>query len=637
MSSNFMKSRLHKALFSGYRLGIALSFASLLLTLTGCGGGSASTASTENNLPSPVAGSIDGGVLVPAPSGQVPETPATLALLPQVSAGQRQFADPNVLLNLRGTAVAAEGSEIEATLWTQVTGPQVRIPSPLALENLILLPDVNVATQLEFRLTAVDTEGRVNSATVSILIKPVPTFVKVIGGVFNEANEEAVFTVRLNAPNTFPVTLSYITQNGTATNDGDYEFTSGEITLAAGEVIAEIPVVLINDNVEEGDESFSLQVTAIDGEASHANSGVAIIHNGLEPTQEQRIQFTDKGPLTIFLKSNYVNALNPAVVAPGVGAVEYVSSNPLVATVDNQGRVFPLSLGSTTITATKFADDVYFAATDSYTLQVASAGVSILQLDGYSVQMGDPVHLSGLASDLEDGALPTAAQLSESAATGLPITSLSWSSDINGPLGYGNSIDIILSQGTHKITFSVTDSDGNTSAAEIIVLVGNLSPLADITATSTFPGYSTDRIKDTDLSKELGEPYSWSNQDEEIIAGAPPRWTVYLSWTSSVTINAIDLYTSRGYALVGYTIQYLDAQNNWTTVLDISQNTDLYRSHQITPITIKQLRVIGKGSEVQSTFSRINELVVFGAISGLPISSPPSSSASSSVPAEFVR
>ncbi|MES2673567.1 MAG: Calx-beta domain-containing protein [Pseudomonadota bacterium] len=612
----------------------AIFLITALLVLAGCGGGSASTTSTENNLPSPVAGSIDGEVLVPGDKGKNPESPTVVELLPQISVGQRQFADPNVLLNLRGAAVAAEGSQITKTLWTQVTGPTVTIPSPLALENIILMPDVNVATQLEFRLTAVDSEGRVNSATVSILIKPVPTFVKVVGGIFNEADESAVFKVRLNAPSTSPVTISYVTRDGTATNDGDYEFTSGEITLAAGEVIAEIPVVLTNDVVEESDESFSLQVTAIDGEASHANSGVAVIRNGSEPELEQGIQFTDQGIVTIFLKSEYANPLNPEVAAPGTGDVIYVSSNPGVAIVDNQGRITPVSLGSTTITATKLADDIYLSTTAEYSLQVATTGsipqITIQQSDGYSVRMGDNVSLSAVVSDEEDGTLPTAAQVNESAATGDPIYSLEWVSDIDGTLGYGNSVNTNrLTQGTHRITFMVTDSDGNTNRAQIRVLVGNLSPLAFLSATSTSPGYSINRINDTNLSVELGGAYSWVNDDETAGEGIV-RWTAYLTWSGVITVNTIDLYTSRDYALIGYTIEYWhDVQQEWLPLVTVTGNTELYRSHAVTQVTTGNLRVVGQGSAKQSTFSRINELVVFGTIS--------TSSSSSSSSATVVR
>ncbi|MES2824608.1 MAG: Ig-like domain-containing protein [Pseudomonadota bacterium] len=720
MNSNFMKLWGQAA-----RQSATIFLISSLLVLTSCGGGSSSTTSTENNLPSAVASGIEGEVLVPGTVGQNPMPPATLELLPQVSVGQRQFADPNVLLNLRGTVVAAEGSEIVKTLWTQVTGPQVIISSPLVLENVILMPDVSVATQLEFRLTAEDSEGRVNSATVSVLIKPVPTFVKVVGGVFNEDDESAVFTVRLNAPSTLPISISYITQDGTATSEGgDYVFTSGEITLAAGEDTAEIPVALINDVEEEDNESFSLQVTAIDGEVSRANTGVAIIRNGIEPKLTQAITFTDVGPVPLYpaqeytnvltgqppgtgdiiyfssnllvasvdaqgkvvalatgnaqitatkpaddvylsatnsysvevglraqtiqftslgpvdinFKSVYSNPINPAFAPPGTGSLVYSSSNPLVATVDNQGKITVVALGTTTISAVKSADAIYSSAATSYELRVLGTGAapvvsfsqsSAISRDGYSASMGEPLTFVGLAQDAEDGALPTAAQVNSSQATGLPITSLTWTSSLDGFLANGSTFSTnTLSMGTHRITYSARDSDGNIGSASIRVLVGNIAPLSSPSATSSTSGYSPFKMTDQDLTLTLGGAYSWSNANEAFVVGGPPRWTVYLTWQLPVTINMVDLYTTAGsgpnetntgtatYALRGYEIEYWDGANTWLPLVAVTGNTALHRSHPVTQVTTNQLRVITHGSLAQTTFSRINELVVFGTMSG---------------------
>jgi hypothetical protein len=342
----------------------------LLVTLSNCGGGKSSKTSAENNLPSPVAGGINGEVLVPGGVGEVPSTPGEVALLPRVSVGPRQFADPNVLLLLRGSATAAEGAKIVKTLWTQVTGPQVRIASPLLLDNVILLPDVAVATQLEFRLTAEDDKGNINSATMSIFVKPIPTFVKVIGGVFDEDDGKAIFTVSVNAPSTSPVTISYVTRNGTAIAGTDYESTSKSVILDAGEVSKEISIPLTNDSLDEVDEYFSVQVTAINGENIHTNSGIAIIRDDKEIPLSQTIQFTNIGPLSVVIGGRYSNPLDPNIVSLGTGTVVYQTSNPLVATVGSTGIVDALTLGTTRITATKSADSIYASAATSYDLEV---------------------------------------------------------------------------------------------------------------------------------------------------------------------------------------------------------------------------------------------------------------------------
>jgi hypothetical protein len=366
MNSNYMKF-LNTCFFT-----LLCVIASLVLT--GCGGGSASTTSTENNLPSPVAGGIEGEVLVPGKTGGTPATPEELALLPVVSVGSRQFADPNVLLFLRGTVTAAEGAQIVKTLWTQVAGPQVAISSPLSLNNIVLLPDVSVSTLLEFRLTAEDDKGKINSATLSIFVTPVPTFVKVVGEIVDENDSQVTFTLNLNAPSTTPVTVSYVTRDGTAIAGTDYVSTSGSILFAVGETSKTISVPLINDRIDEPDESFSVQATAVSDTNTGTNSGSAIIRVDKElPLVSQTIGFQNSSAASVAIGQMYRNSIDPNIVGPGSGILVYESSNPLVATVDAKGNVEGLSLGTVIITATKSADNIYAAATASYEVNVVSA------------------------------------------------------------------------------------------------------------------------------------------------------------------------------------------------------------------------------------------------------------------------
>ena len=72
--------------------------------------------------------------------------------------------------------------------------------------------------------------------------------------------------------------------------------------------------------------------------------------------------------------------------------------------------------------------------------------VSIAQPpDGSTFFTADPVTLQGTAIDAVDGDLSAR---------------LTWSSDIQGPLGTGAVITTMLNQGTHRVTASVTNSDG---------------------------------------------------------------------------------------------------------------------------------------------------------------------------------
>ena len=72
---------------------------------------------------------------------------------------------------------------------------------------------------------------------------------------------------------------------------------------------------------------------------------------------------------------------------------------------------------------------------------------------------GEPLSLAAIADDAEDGALSG--------------SSLTWASSQDGVLGAGNTLWLQhgLSAGTHVLSLSATDSDGNTSRAETLIIV----------------------------------------------------------------------------------------------------------------------------------------------------------------------
>lgn len=93
---------------------------------------------------------------------------------------------------------------------------------------------------------------------------------------------------------------------------------------------------------------------------------------------------------------------------------------------------------------------------------------------GFSSKQGEPIALSGLASDDEDGDISAF---------------INWSSDLDGPLGTGNAIVANgLSLGVHQITATSTDLGGLSSSASVSISVTentggstslSLAPIAD--------------------------------------------------------------------------------------------------------------------------------------------------------------
>jgi subtilisin len=87
--------------------------------------------------------------------------------------------------------------------------------------------------------------------------------------------------------------------------------------------------------------------------------------------------------------------------------------------------------------------------------------------DGASFASGASISFSGSASDTEDGNL---------------TSSLVWTSNLNGQIGTGGSFNAVLSDGTHTITASVTDSGGSSGSDSITVTVGGGGFTLSVTA-----------------------------------------------------------------------------------------------------------------------------------------------------------
>jgi hypothetical protein len=75
----------------------------------------------------------------------------------------------------------------------------------------------------------------------------------------------AVFTVALSAPAAAPVTVSYQTSNGTAIAGLDYVANSGTLTIPAGSVAGTVDVIITDDALVEGRESFFFNVSNVTG------------------------------------------------------------------------------------------------------------------------------------------------------------------------------------------------------------------------------------------------------------------------------------------------------------------------------------------------------------------------------------
>ena len=78
----------------------------------------------------------------------------------------------------------------------------------------------------------------------------------------NSGSTNAVFTVTLTPVSGRTVTVSYATADGTATAGADYTAVSGTLTFPAGVATQTINVPVLGDTLNEGNESFTVTVSA---------------------------------------------------------------------------------------------------------------------------------------------------------------------------------------------------------------------------------------------------------------------------------------------------------------------------------------------------------------------------------------
>jgi hypothetical protein len=167
--------------------------------------------------------------------------------------------------------------------------------------------------------------------------------------------------------------------------------------------------------------------------------------------------------------------------------------------------------------------------------------------------------------------------------------------------------------GNYTYHYNVSDEAGN-HAIEIIRTVVvketlglNLAIEATASASTTYSGYSVERINDGSVNTSLGEDYSWTNLDVPELL----QW-VELDWVNNKTFNRVELYTSNGYEIRDYQIQYWNG-TSWVDLFTAETgNTSVHRTHTFTAVTGSKIRLIGNSGPVhQTSHYRVNELEVY--------------------------
>ena len=170
----------------------------------------------------------------------------------------------SVTVDYATTAVTATAGDDYGTQGGEATGTLV-IPAGLDTGEISLyVADDNVSEGTEtFHITlsnavnAVIAEGA--GTAVGTILDTSTARVTIAAAQAHENDGTISFGVTLSPASTHPVTVRYTTFDGTAAQPDDYTATTGTLTIAAGDVSASIPVVLVDDGVTEQEtETFRL-------------------------------------------------------------------------------------------------------------------------------------------------------------------------------------------------------------------------------------------------------------------------------------------------------------------------------------------------------------------------------------------
>ncbi|MDM8527234.1 Calx-beta domain-containing protein [Anaerolineales bacterium HSG24] len=137
--------------------------------------------------------------------------------------------------------------------------PVTVVPTVPTLPPATVAPTVPLATAIPTTVpaTAIPTNAPTKKPTSSTVSRPVLTFVQPTFSVV-EGDAVATIRVKLAFSSHGTVSVDYTTQDGTAVAGQDYTLTQGQLVLNAGQTEASFTVPILNDSLDEGQESVTL-------------------------------------------------------------------------------------------------------------------------------------------------------------------------------------------------------------------------------------------------------------------------------------------------------------------------------------------------------------------------------------------
>ena len=327
------------------------------------------------------------------------------------------------------------------------------------------------------------------TATGTIIDNDPPPVVSIADSSVAEGNSGTgpmVFTVTLSAASGLATSVHYQTANGSAIAPGDYTAGSGTVTIPAGSTIATFSVLVVGDTLYEGDETFTVALSA----PNNATLGDA--------TATGRIDDDEVAPV-----------LSVANVAVSEGAS---GTTPMVFTVTaSKVAGVAMRVDYDTANGTAFAPGDYMAKSGTVTIPAGSTSATFAVLvDGdtlyeanetFGVTLSAPVNATigvGTATGTinNDDTAPSVSVSDVSVSEGNSgTTPVTFTVIVNAVSGLPATVNYATSNGSASApgdytakSGSVTIPAGSTSATFTVNVVGDNLYEGDETFTVTLSG-----------------------------------------------------------------------------------------------------------------------------------------------------
>ena len=175
-----------------------------------------------------------------------------------------------------GRATAAGRVDRRRDLWKLTVEPD-------SLADVTVTLEAGAACDTPAAVCTAD--GRALSNTISTTVRG-PVAVSVADARAEEGTDETIdFAVTLSRAASGPVAVAYATADGTATAGEDYTRTSGTLSFDPGETEKTVRVPVLDDAIDEGEETFTLRLTNASGAVIADGEAIGTIENS-DPLQK---------------------------------------------------------------------------------------------------------------------------------------------------------------------------------------------------------------------------------------------------------------------------------------------------------------------------------------------------------------